>query len=190
MESNSNIESRTDLSERLFDMLHDWYDDANQSRDEKALVETSQEKSVQSGKAREIAARSNMGEMSFRDLARSVYQARRLRDKIFSCAEIFGEPAWDMLLDIATAESENSRLSVTAVCIGSCVAPTTALRYVKALEERDLIHREEDLSDGRRQYIRLTPKGDRLLRRYFYQTFGPNNEGPLKDDAAKYIEQG
>lgn len=190
MDSNTNIEDRTDLSDRLFDLLHDWYDDTSLARDDKALVKADQAKAVQTSKAQEIAARSNIGEMSFRDLARSVYQARRLRDKIFSCAEIFGEPAWDMLLDIATAESENSRLSVTAVCIGSCVAPTTALRYVKSLEEADLIHREEDLSDGRRQYIRLTPKGDRLLRRYFYQTFGPNNEGPLKDDTSKHIALG
>lgn len=189
MDSNSNMEDRTDISDRLFDLLHDWYDDSCKSRDENALANVSQDKLVETGKAREIATRPKMGEMSFRDLARSVYQARRLRDEIFSCSEIFGEPAWDMLLDIATAESENSRLSVTAVCIGSCVAPTTALRYVKALEGRDLIHREEDLLDGRRQYIRLTPKGDRLLRCYFYRTFGPNNEGPLKDGGAKYIAQ-
>lgn len=164
-------EDRNAFADKLFEFLHEWYDDADRSNGNGAPS-----KAVAKSESREIAASAGISGISFRELANSVYQARRLRDKIFSCTDMFGEPAWDMLLDIATAESDNSRLSVTAVCIGSCVAPTTALRYIKSLEEAELICREEDRSDGRRQYIRLTRKGDRLLRRYFYQTFGPHDQ--------------
>ena len=95
------------------------------------------------------------------------YAERRLRDEVFNDPEIFGEPAWDALLDIARAEARGERLAVTSACIGSCVPPTTALRWLKILEERDLVRREADECDARRSFVRLTKEGRKKVELYF-----------------------
>lgn len=61
------------------------------------------------------------------ELARRFYRSRRLRPRVFSDDALFGEPAWDMLLDLFIAEADGKRLSVTAACIGSAVPTSTAL---------------------------------------------------------------
>jgi len=95
------------------------------------------------------------------------YAERRLRDEIFDDPSIFGEPAWDILLDIASAEASGVRLQVSSACIGSCVPPTTALRWISILEKRGLIRRETDLNDARRNFLRLTHSGATKIERYF-----------------------
>lgn len=95
------------------------------------------------------------------------YAERRLRDRLFADDELFGEPAWDILLDVASAESKGERLPVTSVCIGACVPGTTALRWIDILERRGLLHREDDRTDARRSFVRLTTEGARKLERYF-----------------------
>ena len=39
--------------------------------------------------------------------------------------ELFGEPAWDILLDLYIANVENKPVSVSSACIGSAAPPTT-----------------------------------------------------------------
>jgi hypothetical protein len=97
------------------------------------------------------------------------YAERRLRDRVFNDPEIFGEPAWDALLDIAQAEAKGERLAVTSACIGSCAPSTTALRWLKILEERGLVRREADASDARRTFVRLTEDGRKKVELYFQE---------------------
>jgi len=99
--------------------------------------------------------------------AKRTYEHRRLRDRVFQEPELFGEPVWDMLLDVAVAEDRGACLSVTSACIGSCVAETTALRWLKMMEVRGLICREPDPRDGRRSFVRLTKDGRAKLELYF-----------------------
>lgn len=105
-------------------------------------------------------------------LAWREYQARRTRDAIFDDPELFGEPAWDILLDLASAERNGALISVTSACIGSCVPPTTALRWLTVLERKGLVQREEDAHDKRRAYVRLTKAGAAKLKEYFAATRG------------------
>lgn len=100
------------------------------------------------------------------DFLGRLYQERRLRDDIFGDIELFGEPAWDMLLDLAMAEGTGKPVSVTALCIGSQVAPTTALRWIKILEDRELIVRRPDPLDHRRSFLGLSDHGRAKLRRF------------------------
>lgn len=98
----------------------------------------------------------------------AIYAGRRLRTAMFGAdADLFGEPAWDMLLDAAIMEGKGKRVSVTSACLAAGVPGTTALRYLAALEERNLLAREADPLDSRRKHVRLTAKGKRLLRKYF-----------------------
>lgn len=91
-------------------------------------------------------------------IAREVYAERRRRHK-FLPADLFGEPTWDILLDLYIAARENRRVPTTSSCIGAHVPPTTALRWLRILETRGLVEREDDGRDGRRTFVRLTSHG-------------------------------
>lgn len=80
-------------------------------------------------------------------------------------APIFRDPAWDMLLDLLAAEGNEERLSVSALCIGSGVAPTTALRHLDKLVQHGFVTREDDHVDERRVFVNLVAaKRDRLVQ--------------------------
>lgn len=90
--------------------------------------------------------------------ARDIYAERRRRHK-FLPADLFGEPTWDILLDLYIAAREDRRVPTTSSCIGAHVPPTTALRWLRILEARGLVEREDDGRDGRRTFVRLTREG-------------------------------
>ena len=97
----------------------------------------------------------------------AIYAGRRLRSSVFGAdADLFGEPAWDILLDAAIMEGRGKRVSVTSACLAADVPSTTALRYLSALEERGMLVREVDPLDNRRRFVKLTAKGKRLLKDY------------------------
>src|SRR5688500_844664 len=73
------------------------------------------------------------------ELARQIYSARRKRSVLTEWDELFGEPAWDMLLDLFIAAHENRGVSVTSACLASSVPETTALRWLQLLENKGLV---------------------------------------------------
>jgi DNA-binding MarR family transcriptional regulator len=80
---------------------------------------------------------------------------RRLRARYFD-PEIFGEPAWDILLELYEAELTHQRVQVSAACIGSGVPGTTALRCLHMMEARGLVERSDDPTDARRIFVYLS----------------------------------
>ena len=90
--------------------------------------------------------------------ARETYAIRRRRDRHLP-GDLFGEPTWDILLDLYVATRENRPVPTTSACIGADVPPTTALRWLRILEARGLVEREEDGHDGRRTFVRLSAQG-------------------------------
>lgn len=91
-------------------------------------------------------------------IAREIYAVRRRRHKALP-ADLFGEPTWDILLDLYIAAREDRRVPTTSACIGAHVPPTTALRWLRILEARGLVEREDDGRDGRRTFVCLTFRG-------------------------------
>ena len=87
--------------------------------------------------------------------AKALYLFRRKREQFFPKG-IFADPAWDILLDLYAAELEGKKVSITSACLASGVAQTTALRWIRVLEENDLIFRIHDAMDGRRSFLRIT----------------------------------
>jgi len=88
--------------------------------------------------------------------ARRTYRNRRSRATAFGDESLFGEPAWDLMLDLFIAAKERKRVPVTSACIGAAVPTTTALRWLAVLEERGLVVREADPCDARRVFVRLS----------------------------------
>jgi len=88
-------------------------------------------------------------------LVRHVRNARHLREQFFE-ADLFADPAWDMLLDLYEAELSEQRTTVSNLCIASRVPATTALRWLRTLERRRLVDRTPDANDGRRKFLTLS----------------------------------
>jgi DNA-binding MarR family transcriptional regulator len=95
-----------------------------------------------------------------------IIDARRLRARFFD-ENLFADPAWDILLDLYRAHLAQQRISVTSVCFGADVPVSTALRWLNALEERELARRSQDPLDGRRFFVELTQKGISAMTGYF-----------------------
>jgi DNA-binding MarR family transcriptional regulator len=111
-------------------------------------------------------------------VARSFYRIRRTRSRILP-ADLFAEPAWDMLLDLFIQRSNGQRVTVTSLCIASGVPPTTALRWISGLIESDLVARFESEQDRRKAFIVLTDRGYREMRSILIEAiryFQPRHE--------------
>jgi DNA-binding MarR family transcriptional regulator len=120
------------------------------------------------GKAGPVVPKTAGANDGFPDLARrasALYRDRRLRERVMPSG-LFGEPAWDVLLDLFVATEENRDISVSSACVAACVPPTTALRWIGMLEKRGLVARVDDARDHRRTFLRLSPKGYQLMTRY------------------------
>ncbi len=94
------------------------------------------------------------------------YKARRRRSRFFA-ADLFGEPAWDLLLDLFAARLQNRRISVSSACIAADVPPTTALRWLGVLEQSELIERIDDASDQRVTWVKLTDFASKIMFEFF-----------------------
>lgn len=107
------------------------------------------------------------------DKVRKVIKLRSRRRRIFGPG-IFGEPAWDMLLDLYSATLEGRAESVSSVAVASGAPPTTALRWIMLLEESGWVVREPDPNDGRRVLVSLSPRARSAMDLFFNQ---PELEG-------------
>jgi hypothetical protein len=105
------------------------------------------------------------------ETVRSIIRARRLRTRFFP-EDFFGDPAWDMLLDLLQAEIAQLRVPVSSLCIAAAVPATTALRWIKTLVVKGLFIRRADPHDGRRVFVELAPEASQALRKYFAEV-GP-----------------
>jgi len=87
-------------------------------------------------------------------IAKHIYKSRIAR-KDFLPLSIFGEPAWDILIDLFIAESDDQNITVSSACIASQVPSTTALRYIAMMEKEGLVRRSPDERDQRKIHLTL-----------------------------------
>ncbi|MCA0904106.1 MarR family transcriptional regulator [Qipengyuania aquimaris] len=97
---------------------------------------------------------------------RAVIRRRQMRAKFFD-ADLFADPAWDILLDLAAARAGRERVSVTSLCIAAGVPATTALRWITQMVESGLLLRIPDPADRRRAHIALADSTADAMARYF-----------------------
>lgn len=108
-------------------------------------------------------------------LVHRIMHQRRLREK-FLGADLFADPAWDILLDLTAARVEHRRVSVTSLCIAAGVPPTTALRWIGQMIDSGLLVREQDDQDRRRAFIDLSEEGAAAMARYFAALEGEGSQ--------------
>lgn len=89
--------------------------------------------------------------------AEKIYKFRRQREKTFASGDLFGDPGWDILLDLYISHLKGIFISVTSACSAAQVPLTTGLRWLTEMEKENLIERAFDEKDHRRRWVRLTP---------------------------------
>ena len=87
---------------------------------------------------------------------------RRARDRVMP-EGLTGEPAWDILL--ALYSEGPADLTISSVCHGSGVPPTTAARWIGVLEARGLLERSKHPRDDRVVLVCLTAQGRLIVER-------------------------
>ena len=97
--------------------------------------------------------------------ARMVLSSRLVRERYFH-RDLFGEPAWEILLALYVIEDSGARFTISklAECISAPLS--TVVRWVKTLEEQSLVSRVNHPTDRRIIFIRLLDKGRKALNDY------------------------
>lgn len=96
---------------------------------------------------------------------REIIRKRHVRKQFFP-AELFADPAWDIMLDLAAARLEGKQVSVSSLCIAADVPTTTALRWIKGMTDAGMLVRRSDPEDGRRSFIDLSDEAAEAMERY------------------------
>ena len=109
-------------------------------------------------------------------MVRQMIANRQARARFFDPA-LFGDPAWDMLLDLTAAHGEGAQVSVTSLCIAAGVPATTALRWLTQMVESGIFQRVPDPADRRRAFIAMSDKAIAAMSAYFASLPAPVLQG-------------
>jgi hypothetical protein len=120
------------------------------------------------GQAVELASSPEHGDLVA--LAKSLIAERSLRARCFTELD-FGEPIWDILLDLYVSGFSSRRVSVSSACIASNVPATTALRYISVLTGQGVLIRVLDKSDARRVFLILSESACQAMREYLRRVY-------------------
>lgn len=90
----------------------------------------------------------------------------RERRSAHFAANLFSDPAWDILLALALAGARQQRLTVTGLCALVDAPSTTPLRWIAALTRAGLLTRRDDATDKRRKFIELSPAASASMSEY------------------------
>jgi hypothetical protein len=87
-------------------------------------------------------------------LAKQLIRRRRHRDVVLGDA-FFGEPVWEIMLDLYIACREGRRVSVSSACMATSAPLSTAARLIARLIEVGDLRKVPDPHDGRRFWVEL-----------------------------------
>lgn len=104
-------------------------------------------------------------EMLRQDAAR-LLASRKLRSDLFD-PNLFGEPAWDILLSLYVIHNDRRRMSIRALAEHCDLPLTTMQRWLDYLSQRDLVLRLSNPADHRVVYIELSEQGRAKMHAYF-----------------------
>jgi DNA-binding MarR family transcriptional regulator len=101
--------------------------------------------------------------------AREEFENRRRRPGIFG-RDMFGEPAWDMLLVLYIQDASGPRQTVGSLIKYSGTSASSAKRWIASLSERGFVKRVPHPTDARTWFVELTDKGRQCVNKFFSET--------------------
>ncbi|MEM7779495.1 MAG: hypothetical protein AAF697_03775 [Pseudomonadota bacterium] len=107
---------------------------------------------------RSLASKYERNSLELAKRARIADSRAIIREKYLP-ADLLGEPAWNMLLELFQQFAGGARVSSKSLTLASRSPQTTALRYLVRLEELGLIQKSISVSDGRVTLVSLTEQG-------------------------------
>ncbi|MDE8650509.1 response regulator [Novosphingobium album (ex Liu et al. 2023)] len=116
-------------------------------------------------RAPERSPRPDLDKPELADFIRELLRKETKRRGI-GAGVLFGDPAWEMLLDLLLARIEGRRVSVSSACIASGAPMSTALRLVRRLVDENVLCRIPDEKDRRRHFLIINPKFEQPLIDY------------------------
>jgi hypothetical protein len=114
-------------------------------------------------------------------IASGMIEQRQRRANFFP-AKMFGEPGWDILLDLYWHTVLGKRVSVSSLCVAGGAPYATGLRWLRYLESEGMAWREPDKKDLRYEWVILSPLAKDQLEAYlknFVTSFG-GRDGTLR----------
>ena len=92
----------------------------------------------------------------------SLLELRRMRERHFG-TELFGEPAWDVMLQLMIARIDDKELRLSELA-GNPASPAVVTRhYVEELIEAKLVDRFDNAEDERDFYLTLSSEAARRM---------------------------
>jgi DNA-binding MarR family transcriptional regulator len=110
-------------------------------------------------------------------IARWWLKARRLREEMFGPG-LFADPAWDILLDLYSAEDKGECVQISSLAIAARVPHSTAIRWAKIMTRVGLVVRHKDPTDARRTHVKLSPSAHALMEDFFARLTGHGQVSP------------
>jgi DNA-binding MarR family transcriptional regulator len=105
-------------------------------------------------------------------VARALLDDRKRRSAIFNPG-MFGEPAWELLLNLYITDQGGPRLTIGKLIQVAGLPQSTSLRWLDYLEDQKLIVRNEHPTDARTAFVELTDKAREALASYLSQMLTP-----------------
>lgn len=144
---------------------------------------------VAAGKVVRSTAAAVSGVPNLAELAAEELRERGRRSAHFP-ANLFGEPAWDILLDLYLNACRGKEVSVSSACLAAQVPATTGLRWVGLLEAEGFIARRPSERDRRTVILDLTADGRSRVERTLHERMNRRMLSVLAQDAARTTGNG
>ncbi len=104
-------------------------------------------------------------------LARSIASARRKLGTHLE-ASLFANPGLDIMLFLFAEGLDGATVTTNACCAAAGVPRTTALRWIKLLQDRGLVNGSDDISDRRVTMLALSSHGRSTIRVWLREIAG------------------
>ena len=92
----------------------------------------------------------------------SLLGLRRIRERHFGI-ELFGEPAWDIMLQLMIARIDQRDLRVGELCASAASSPEATFQYINELVDAKLVDRFENAADTGDFFLSLSSEAARRM---------------------------
>jgi len=100
--------------------------------------------------------------------ARKIAKSRAYRSQHLD-RDLLSDPVWDMLLELYSEQFSPRHSTLTSLSAASGLPISTALRYIRTMEQRGLLQRMRDQHDARIVHVRLSDQALEKMRAILFR---------------------